>query len=286
MPLVKSRVMVLSVVLGVLLGLFIVVSLPSNTAYSIASEGPNGLSDLYAKLDVRVLYSLSELSNLNSESILLICARAEPPGGVKQLLDFVEGGGVVVAYGSPEYLVEVLEELGTHASFRGYVRDAVFNAGDLDSVLVNTTYGNAVFRKPYALDVDFSSSSVSVIAWSSLFSYVDVSGNNLYDLNEPIGSFPLGVEVTLEKGKILVLFSKILVLFTEYLLENSVLTHNLDFIKVLAGNKTVVVDQSEMRSHLVEILRAQLVQRSSPSIYVVLPLLALLSVVAYLAVKK
>ncbi|MEM4959742.1 MAG: hypothetical protein QXX12_07750, partial [Nanopusillaceae archaeon] len=65
MPLVKSRVMVLSVVLGVLLGLFIVVSLPSNTAYSIASEGPNGLSDLYAKLDVRVLYSLSELSNLN-----------------------------------------------------------------------------------------------------------------------------------------------------------------------------------------------------------------------------
>lgn len=279
MPLVKSRLIVLSVVLGVLLGLFIVVSLPSNTAYSIASEGPNGLSDLYTKLDVKVLYSLSELSNLNSESILLICARAEPPGGVKQLLDFVEGGGVVVAYGSPEYLVEVLEELGTHASFRGYVRDAVFNAGDLDSVLVNTTYGNAVFRKPYALDVDFSSSSVSVIAWSSLFSYVDVSGNNLYDLNEPIGSFPLGVEVTLEKGKILVLF-------TEYLLENSVLTHNLDFIKVLAGNKTVVVDQSEMRSHLVEILRAQLVQRSSPSIYVVLPLLALLSVVAYLAVKK
>ncbi len=279
MPLVKSRLIVLSVVLGVLLGLFIVVSLPSNTAYSIASEGPNGLSDLYAKLDVKVLYSLSELSNLNSESILLICARAEPPGGVKQLLDFVEGGGVVVAYGSPEYLVEVLEELGTHASFKGYVRDAVFNAGDLDSVLVNTTYGNAVFRKPYALDVDFSSSSVSVIAWSSLFSYVDVSGNNLYDLNEPIGSFPLGVEVTLEKGKILVLF-------TEYLLENSVLTHNLDFIKVLAGNKTVVVDQSEMRSHLVEILRAQLVQRSSPSIYVVLPLLALLSVVAYLAVKK
>ncbi|MEM4830741.1 MAG: hypothetical protein QW417_07880 [Zestosphaera sp.] len=279
MPLVKSRVIVLSVVLGVLLGLFIVVSLPSNTAYSIASEGPNGLSDLYAKLDVKVLYSLSELSNLNSESILLICARAEPPGGVKQLLDFVEGGGVVVAYGSPEYLVEVLEELGTHASFRGYVRDAVFNAGDSGSVLVNTTYGNAVFRKPYALDVDFSSSSVSVIAWSSLFSYVDVSGNNLYDLNEPIGSFPLGVEVTLEKGKILVLF-------TEYLLENSVLTHNLDLIKVLAGNKTVVVDQSEMRSHLVEILRAQLVQRSSPSIYVVLPLLALLSVVAYLAVKK
>jgi len=278
-PLVKSRLIVLSVVLGVLLGLFIVVSLPSNTAYSIASEGPNGLSDLYAKLDVRVLYSLSELSNLNSESILLICARAEPPGGVKQLLDFVEGGGVVVAYGSPEYLVEVLEELGTHASFRGYVRDAVFNVGDSDSVLVNTTYGNAVFRKPYALDVDFSSSSVSLIAWSSLFSYVDVSGNNLYDLNEPIGSFPLGVEVTLEKGKILVLF-------TEYLLENSVLTHNLDFIKVLAGNKTVVVDQSEMRSHLVEILRAQLVQRSSPSIYVVLPLLALLSVVAYLAVKK
>jgi len=278
-PLVKSRLIVLSVVLGVLLGLFIVVSLPSNTAYSIASEGPNGLSDLYAKLDVKVLYSLSELSNLNSESILLICARAEPPGGVKQLLDFVEGGGVVVAYGSPEYLVEVLEELGTHASFKGYVRDAVFNAGDLDSVLVNTTYGNAVFRKPYALDVDFSSSSVSVIAWSSLFSYVDVSGNNLYDLNEPIGSFPLGVEVTFEKGKILVLF-------TEYLLENSVLTHNLDFIKVLAGNKTVVVDQSEMRSHLVEILRAQLVQRSSPSIYVVLPLLALLSVVAYLAVKK
>lgn len=279
MPLVKSRLIVLSVVLGVLLGLFIVVSLPSNTAYSIASEGPNGLSDLYAKLDVKVLYSLSELSNLDSESILLICARAEPPGGVKQLLDFVEGGGVVVAYGSPEYLVEVLEELGTHASFRGYVRDAVFNAGDLDSVLVNTTYGSAVFRKPYALDVDFSSSSVSVIAWSSLFSYVDVSGNNLYDLNEPIGSFPLGVEATLEKGKILVLF-------TEYLLENSVLTHNLDFIKVLAGNKTVVVDQSEMRSHLVEILRAQLVQRSSPSIYVVLSLLALLSVVAYLAVKK
>lgn len=278
--LVRSRVVILSVMLGVFIGFIAIAFLPSTTTYSVANEGDDGLSTLHKTLKAKTLYTLSELSSYDSKNILLVCARFKPVEDVNQIISFAESGGVVLIYGSPEHVVRVLEGLGIHASFRGYVRDAVFGVGDSDTVLVNTTYSSLVFRKPYTLDGGFGSVGTSMVAWSSLFSYVDVNENNLYDLNEPIGSFPLGLEVVSGEGKIFVLF-------TEYLLENSVLTHNLDFVKSLTEDRTLVVDQSEMRYYPVEVLRTQLMAREDlPVAYVVLSLLALLSVVAYLAVRK
>lgn len=277
MPL-KSKVIALSTALGVLLGFFIVVSLPSTTPYSVVNEGSSGLSTLYMSLNAKLLYSLNELSGFDSENTLLISARIKPVEEVEQLINFAKNGGIVVTYGSLEHVVNLLRELGIQARFKGYVRDAVFNIGSLNTVVVSTAYTDVVFEKPYALDGDFN--GTNIVAWSSLFSHVDMDGNNLYDLDEPIGSFPLGVEIAFGKGEVIVLF-------TEHLLENSVSTHNLDFIKTLAGDRTIVVDQSEIRLHPIEALRTQLAARRDPvNAYIVTSLVALLSVVAYFAIRK
>ncbi|MEM1643579.1 MAG: hypothetical protein QXV30_02445 [Desulfurococcaceae archaeon] len=274
----RSKIIVLSIALGFFLGLFIIVSLPSTTPYSVVNEGSSGLSTLYVSLNAKLLYSLNKLSDFDSENTLLISARIKPVGEFEQLINFTKNGGTIVTYGSMEHVVDFLRELGIHTNFKGYVRDAVFNVGSLNTVVVNATHIEVVFENPYTLDGDFS--DVNIVAWSSLFSHVDVNGNNFYDLDEPIGSFPLGVEIALGKGEIIVLF-------TERLLENSLLIHNLDFIKTLARGKTVVVDQSEIVLYPIEVLRAQLaVQRDPVNAYVVISLIALLSVVAYFVIRK
>lgn len=260
------------------MGFFTVLLLPSTVPYSIANEGSNGLSNLYSLLGVKIVYSEDGLKGFDPQNSILVVARSKPLEEVMHILELAENGVVVVVYGSPEHVIEVLKKIGINAELEGYVRDAVFNVGFTNIILVNTTYVNMVFENPYALRGNFK--NVKIIAWSSIFSHVDLNRNNLYDLDEPIGSLPLGLEVPVNQGKVIIFF-------TEYLLENSVLEYNLDFVKAFIGNKTIIVDQSEMRIYLIEVLRILLLyQRGALNIYVISSLMIILTMVAYIVTRE
>ncbi|MEM2014214.1 MAG: hypothetical protein QXJ16_01985 [Desulfurococcaceae archaeon] len=280
MPPPKSRLVLLSITLGALLGFFIVLLLPSTTPHSIGNDGANGLSKFYFSLSARTVYSMNELTGLNPEQTVLVLARQSSLKDVTPVREFTSSGGVVIAYGSPQFVVKLLRDLGVFLEFKGYVLDGVLNADSMDRILVNTSQlqVRTVFERPYALSGDFG--FARVIVWSSVFAYVDLNGNRLYDLNEPIGAFPLGVEIAIGRGRVLVFFM-------EYLLENSVFEYNRDFFAVLADGREVVLDQSEMRLQVLSFVRTLLLyERGAISIYTVLFLTSLLIAVAYFATRE
>ncbi|MEM1696126.1 MAG: hypothetical protein QW764_04855 [Desulfurococcaceae archaeon] len=280
MPPPKSRLVLLSITLGALLGFFIVLLLPSTTPHSIGNDGANGLSKFYFSLSARTVYSMNELTGLNPEQTALVLARQSSLKDVTLVREFASSGGVVIAYGSPQFVVKLLRDLGVLLEFKGYVLDGVLNADSTDRILVNASQlqVRTVFERPYALSGDFE--FARVIVWSSIFAYVDLNGNRLYDLNEPLGAFPLGVEIAIGKGRVLVFF-------TEYLLENSVFEYNRDFFVVLVDGREVVLDQSEMQLQVLSFVRTLLLyERGAISVYTVLFLTSLLIAVAYFATRE
>ncbi|MEM4482223.1 MAG: hypothetical protein QXV04_05825, partial [Desulfurococcaceae archaeon] len=168
MLLPRIKAYTLFIALGALVGLFTLISLPSTVPYSVANRGPSGLYTLRTLLNAEVLYSLDGLESFSSKSTLLISARSKPIGEAQKLLNFVMEGGTALIYGSPENVINLLREMGIYTSFRGYVRDIVFNVeGNLNTVVAyNTRYTRVVFKNPYTLGVDFSEEGIA--AWSSV----------------------------------------------------------------------------------------------------------------------
>lgn len=273
MLLAKSRAILLSTLLGVVVTLLVIASLPSDSPYSTANSGVGGLHRLHEELNARILYSLKDLNRYSAASNVLISARRGEFENLMELKSFVEEGGIVIVYGSPGYVISLLKELDVNASFKGRVRDAVFGVGEPDYIVVNTTSrcGNVVLGAPYALEGVFE----SVFAHSSMFSYIDLNGNGFYDLEEPLKQFPLGVNITMGNGYIIVLFA-------ENFLDNNVLELNRQFLKCAAEGRTALIDQSEIARSPLELLRLVL-YKQGVHVYITLVLAFVLALVAYFA---
>lgn len=277
----KNRVLALSTSLGVIVGLLVVLSLPSTTPYSIASVGLDGLSTLHGRLNAYVVYSLKDLEVYDASNYVLIVARTKPLEDFTQLKNFIERGSVVVAFGSSKYLLDLLSVLGINVRFLGPIRDIVHNIGDPNYVVANATLlcGNIVLKEPYVLEGPLGG---DVIAYSSMLSYVDVNGNGFYDLGEPIGSYPLGVSLTVGNGKLIVVFAK-------GFLDNEVLDHNIKFIECITSGKKVLIEQSEAARNPLELMRLSLTQRGRVTyIYTALlfTIVIGLALVAYVATRE
>lgn len=249
----KNKVLVLSTFLSIIAGLLIVLSLPSTTPYSIASTGLDGLSKLHENFNTYITYSLRDLEVYNASNYVLIVARTKSLEDSIRLKNFIERGGVVVIFGSPEYLVDLLGALGISVRFLGFIRDIICNIGNLDYVVANTTLlcGSIVLREPYMLE---GLSGRDMIAYSSMFSYVDINSNGFYDLGEPIGSYPLGISLTLGSGKLIAVFAR-------GVLDNEVLDRNIKFIECITNGREVIIEQSEIVRNPLELMRLLLIQR-------------------------
>ncbi|MEM4661211.1 MAG: hypothetical protein QXQ73_00820 [Desulfurococcaceae archaeon] len=278
MLLAKSRVIPLSTLIAVIAGLLVITSLPSDLPYSVANSGAGGLHRLYEELGARVLYSLKDLSGYDAAGYALIVARRGGLENMVGLKSFVERGGLVIAYGSPDYIVGLLRGLGVNATFKGYVRDVMFGVDNRGYIVVNTTSrcGNIVLGNPYTLELE--GALENSFAHSSMFSYVDLNGNGFYDLEEPLGQFPLGVSITSGNGHVIIVFAK-------NFLDNSVLDPNKQFLKCTVEGRPVLIDQSEVAGNPFELLRLVLYKQDGHA-YITLMLAFILALVAYFASWK
>lgn len=275
MPQAKTRIIAIAILLGGFTGVMLLVTLPSERRYSVVSEEPFGLEKLYQDFNANIVYSLRDLNKYNSSKVLLIIARSSALLNLNAIKKLVQEGGIAIVYGSPNFTRSFLNGLGLNTSIKGYVRDIVFNIGNPSHIVTNNTIcGAAVLREPYSME--FSSSDVFMT--SSIFSYTDLNNNGFYDLDEPIGAVHLGLNITIENGYILVIFA-------EGFLENEILIYNVDFIKCVAKDRLIVIDQSEVVNDPVEVLRIVL-KRSTVNIYVILVLVLVLGVVAYIVYKE
>jgi hypothetical protein len=224
----------------------LVIVLPLNYDYYALSSGLTGHSEL---AEHGAFWTTTHSHSLNPEKTILILARSKPldEGELEEILEFVESGGLVVAYGSVDFVESLLRGIGFDTVFEGFTRDPVFSSGDPSRVLVNASPWNTtiVLDTPYIIQVTGNSSMSEVVftGYTSVFSYIDENKNNLYDIGESIGEFPVIYALRIGSGLIVIACAR--GVFT-----NSVLGDNSYWLDELnSGGRVIALDQSEYKSN-------------------------------------
>lgn len=274
----KSKFTLITVFIGVLIGILVIILFtPSSRQYSIANREYKGFYELYVKSRPIVIYSHDELSNYDPVDTLLILTRVNYTSDLRVLGKFIERGGVLVTYGPPRYLVELLLVMGLNGEFKGYVNDFVFNKETSNNIVINTTKcGELVLGDAYTLDIYTEHGENT--HYSSIFSYIDLNNNEFYDLGEPIGRVPVLFNITIGNGYVLIISA-------ERFLDNDLFKYNSYFIECISSNRVILLDQVEASRDPIEAFRIMIdrVFIYMPLVYV---LIAILGVIAYVVYRE
>ena len=275
MPLEKTKTLLLFTLLGLLVGLTVLLVMPSDTPHSVVNEGYSGFSKLWLNYYGNVILSTSDLLNHEPSNSILILARRDALLSVEPRLEFIEKGGVIVTYGSPVYVVSFLKSLGYNVEFKGYVYDWVYSTGEPDSIIAQSKTGiNIHVKKPYYID----GLPGEILVYTSSFAYVDSNGNGYFDMNESIASTPICSRIHIGNGYIVVVTA-------EEFLENSLIDSNNVFLSELKGLREILIDQAEvMRVNSIDVVR--MIVKSRVSVYMLLLLLIPLALVGYYVARK
>lgn len=274
-------VIILVILLSIATGIILVANSPSTIAYSMVNTGDMGLSKLFNQYSGSiVIYNLDEIERYG-EGYVLILARSKPVSDVSKLNAFVERGGVIIAYGSPDHVISLLNALGVNAVFTGYAMSGGLYHIDPYFMPVDLYGEEYVFYRSFIGSLPRDRDE-TIIARSKYISFIDLNNNGLYDIGEPIGIYPLGLEIKVGYGRYIVLLA-------EGFLENAFLNWNNAFLEkeVRIETKRLIIDQSEHVSNILEYLRLVMSVRMNPIfIYLSMGIIVVLSMVSYYVHKE
>ena len=279
----KSRFL-LGVCLTLILALLVtslIIVLPVDSNYYVLSSSDMGHSELVNQ-NASWITSITPLRELNATRTLLVVARSRPLNirELEQIVEFTSRGGIVVAYGFKDFTESLLRGLGFEVTYLGVIRDPVFSKSNPLRVLVNLTEWNItlLLDSPYTFRVLSYLSSVDLVftAHTSMFSYIDENENNLYDIGESIGEFPVIYVVRVNSGLIVVVCAR--GVFT-----NSVLGDNIYWLEYLADrSRSTIIDQSEFRDNILAYFKLLIFSsRGISPLYVLLTSIIIVMVLYY-----
>lgn len=272
--------LLISLVVGAMVGSIIIYTQPSTTSYSIVNYGRDGLSKLreaYEALVVTDLNNIARNTDPLNTAYLIIRSSDVSPSDADVITQLVAHGGYVIISGSPEFVKSLSRYAGLNLTITNRtIYDMIYNGGDRLHPRGFSRYcGNTfITYKPYYVLLGTS----EAIAYSSNFSYVDLNSNGYMDIEEPLGSFPLATSIDLGKGRLILVFSP--QVFTNELFES-----NKDFIDCIVSNRKLVIDQTEIRGDFIEYLRV-VVSTHGVSYLALIFIVFILCVVAYYVLKE
>jgi len=284
----KSRFL-LGVCLTLILALLVtslIIVLPVDSNYYVLSSSDMGHSELVNQ-NASWITSITPLRELNATRTLLVVARSRPLNirELEQIVEFTSRGGIVVAYGFKDFTESLLRGLGFEVTYLGVIRDPVFSKSNPLRVLVNLTEWNItlLLDSPYTFRVLSYLSSVDLVftAHTSMFSYIDENENNLYDIGESIGEFPVIYVVRVNSGLIVVVCAR--GVFT-----NSVLGDNIYWLEYLADrSRSTIIDQSEFRDNILAYFKLLIFSsRGISPLYVLLMSIIIVVVLYYVLYRE
>ena len=275
-----SNLLLVSLLIGVMVGLVIMFILPSTTSYSVVNYGDNGISRLRESYKAFVITDLSTSRDISPRDTVYLIIRLDnvTSSEAEIILRLVKEGGYVIFSGG----WGAIESLNHYAKLNltvtsSVIYDMIYNGGDRFHPLGFSSHCNCTLTTytPYYVVTD---KNTDVVVYSSNFSYVDLNGNGYMDIEEPLGSFPLGISLSYGGGRLILVSSP--QVFTNKLFEA-----NKDFIDCLVSDRGLIIDQSWVKRDFIEYLR--LVTTTYEVTYPALIfLVSLLCVVAYYVFKE
>ena len=247
---------------------------PVNADFSLENPYWNGMSALKS---AGLAAGLAEACALDPrEHALLLVGPSKPftAGDARAVESFLARGGLVVVADDFGTANQLLEAIGAPVRLTGsLLADPLFNLGALQLPLA--FWGGRKLALNYATTVNTSAcGACKILAESSAFSYLDLNLNGRRDPSEPVGPFPVAVELRYGAGKLVVVSDSSLFI-------NSMLGReaNRDFLQqLLASRKPVLVADRWEETPLTmakELLRSAWRAASSPEVKYSLAALAL-----------
>jgi hypothetical protein len=232
---------------------------PIDTPYSMANSQWNGSSALSALGFESVSADLSKtLTSAQSPAVLLLLGPTQSYSAAEtaSIQAFVSRGGVLVLADAFGAVNSLLQLLGVPARFDGRVLiDTLFYSKQ-------PTYPIALRFEPSYLTNDITrlvlsyatvltvqpQSTLTVLASSTPFSFLDTNNNGKKDVGEPSGPFPVLAEMTMGRGSIILFSSPDS--FTNSLLnegDNAVLLRNLIASRIQPGRSIgLLLDETHL----------------------------------------
>ena len=185
---------------------------PSSEDFAVDNPSWNGIKDLESIMLGTPIASLVDLPTLPPSSTLILIPYLEfTLTELEEISSFVAQGGTLILADDFGYGNQVLEYLGLKARFSGDILldPRVFHGNHrfprvYHIVPSNITLGIGSLLLNHAtclVDIETS----DVLVRSSIFSFLDLDGNELMDEDEPIGPLPVISRHSLGIGKIILI---------------------------------------------------------------------------------
>jgi len=168
----------------------------------------NGLEAFNARFQVQIVDSYDRLPSTPSGTALIVIPyKPFVEIDLEALRNYVSQGGTLMVLDDYGYGNQILSYLGLEVRFTGKpLLDPLFNYRNewlprvskfSDLLSPDERLNSIVLNHASALS---NTSDVTVLAWSSRFSYLDLDGDSTYDTEEPMGPLPVAAYVKFGEG--------------------------------------------------------------------------------------
>lgn len=197
-----------SLLLVVTVALMLLIWFHSSTG-DFSEDNPfwNGLETFTTKFDVHPLDSMDELPpNPGGTALIVIPYKPFVGKDLEDLRNYVSKGGTLLIFDDYAYGNQILSHLGLDLRFTGKpLLDPLFNYRNEWLPRITTFSDFAQGKGLNSIVLNHGStlnntSQITVLAWSSRFSYLDFNCNSTYDQDEPKGPLPIAAYGKMGEG--------------------------------------------------------------------------------------
>jgi len=212
----------------------------------------NGLSSLNEQAKVVPLNSLGDLpSTSKGTALLLVPYEQFTEAELTQVRSYVSSGGTLVLLDDYGFGNQVLSSLDLNMRFTGQpLLDPLFDyrnkwlpkITDFASTPLSANVSSIVFNHATALN---GTSGVTVVGYSSSFSFLDANANGVWDDGEPNGPFPVAAYIKISQGYVVAIADPSLLINGMLSLDDNLHFVN-NVVSISGSNPQVFVDQSHL----------------------------------------
>ena len=212
----------------------------------------NGLSSLSDQAKVVPLNSIGDLPSTGKGTTLLVVPYEQfSKFELAQVRSYVSSGGTLVLLDDYGFGNQVLSSLNLNMRFTGQpLLDPLFDyrnkwlpkITDFVSTPLSANVSSIVFNHATALN---GTSDVSVVGYSSSFSFLDANANGAWDYGEPNGPFAVAAYTKMGQGYVVAIADPSLLVNGMLSLDDNLQFVN-NFASIQGSNPQVFVDQSHL----------------------------------------
>jgi len=245
----RRFVVILTIALVLILTVAVWLS-PSNGDFRADNPFWNGTKDISSSYPALPLVSLSDLPPSPPGSTLILIPYLDfTPAELEQLHTFVTQGGTLVLADDYGFGNQILEYLGLKARFSGQVLlDPLSNYKNKWFPRIYRIISSSVTINTESLVLNHATCLTDVetgdaLALSSVFSFLDLNGNESWDEGEPTGPLPVISRHSLGSGQLILVSDPSIFINSMETMES-----NYDFVQNIAAITTsrLLIDQSHL----------------------------------------